>query len=182
MLGTSFIETVNWIFDGTFIHEKDIKKNLFCKCYHLTHAIPKLCTNGINNDEGNYLKTIYINQHLIKSNQIHSIEKPNAKELYSLSISLRNIVSTLQKYFKKCFPDLIFEWKDIYTLSHVVTVNSQLRVNYKILNNAWFLNKHLFIFKKCDTKLCPFCNMEDEAVIHLFSNCFKSKTLWNSLK
>ena len=118
----------------------------------------------------------------MKSNQIHSIEKPNAKELYSLSVSLRNIVSISQKYFKKCFPDLIFAWKDIYTLSHVVTVNSQLCVNYKILNNAWFLNKHLFIFKKCDLKLYSFCNMEDETVIHLFANCFKSKTLWNSLK
>ena len=51
-----------------------------------------------------------------------------------------------------------------------------------MLNNALYLNKHLYIFKLSDTKLCSFCNQEDETVIHLFANCSKSKTLWNSLK
>ena len=47
---------------------------------------------------------------------------------------------------------------------------------------ALYLNKHLYIFKLIDTKLCSFFNQEDEPVIHLFANCSKSKTLWNSLK
>ena len=51
-----------------------------------------------------------------------------------------------------------------------------------MLNNALYLNKHLYIFKLSDTKLCSFCNQKDETVIHLFANCSKSKTLWNSLK
>ena len=51
-----------------------------------------------------------------------------------------------------------------------------------MLNNALYLDKHLYIFKLSDTKLCSFCNQEDETVIYLFSNCSKSKTLWNSLK
>ena len=47
---------------------------------------------------------------------------------------------------------------------------------------ALYLNKHLYIFKLIDTKLCSFFNQEDEPVIRLFANCSKSKTLWNSLK
>lgn len=33
---------------------------------------------------------IYLNPHLVKDNQIPSIEKLNAKELYSLSVSIKN--------------------------------------------------------------------------------------------
>ena len=47
---------------------------------------------------------------------------------------------------------------------------------------ALYLNKHLYIFKLIDTKLCSFFNQDDEPVIRLFANCSKSKTLWNSLK
>ena len=49
-------------------------------------------------------------------------------------------------------------------------------------NNALYLNKHFYNFKLNDTKLCSFCNQEDETVIHLFASCSKSKTLWNTLK
>ena len=51
-----------------------------------------------------------------------------------------------------------------------------------MVNNALYLNKHFYIFKLSDTKLCSFCSQENETVIHLFANCSKSKTLWNSLK
>ena len=50
-----------------------------------------------------------------------------------------------------------------------------------MLNSSLYLNKHLYIFKLSDTKLCSFCNQEDETAINLFANCSKSKT-WNSLK
>ena len=95
---------------------------------------------------------------------------------------MKNTVPTSQKYLKNCFPDLAFIWKDIYTLPHNVTVNTQLcTFPYKILNNVLYLKKYIFIFKKCDTNLFSFCNMEHETIIHLFTDCFKSKT-WNSLK
>ena len=51
-----------------------------------------------------------------------------------------------------------------------------------MLNNASYLNKHLYIFKLSDNKPFSFCNQEDETIINLFVNCPKSKTLWNSLK
>ena len=41
---------------------------------------------------------------------------------------------------------------------------------------------NLQIFKLNDTKLSSLCNKEDGTIIHLFANCPKSKTLWNSLK
>ena len=96
---------------------------------------------------------------------------------------MRNTVPTSQKYFENIFQSLSFTWKDVYILPRIVTINTRLRVfQYKVLNNALYLNKHLYIFKLSDIKLCSICNQEDETVIHLFSNCSKNKTLWNSLK
>ena len=71
-----------------------------------------------------------------------------------------------------------YHW-EILCLPH----NTRLCVfQYKVQNNALYLNKHLYIFKLSDTKPCSFCNLEDETIIHLFANCSKSKTLFNSLK
>ena len=63
-----------------------------------------------------------------------------------------------------------FTWKDVYILSCIVTINTRFRVfQYKVLKNALYLNKHLYIFKLRDTELCSFCNQEDETIIHLFA-------------
>ena len=134
-------------------------------------------------EERNCRNLLYLNHYLIKNIQIYSTEKLKANELYSLSISLRNTVPTSQKYFGNFFPSLSFTWKDVYILPRIVNINTRLRVfQYKVRNNALYLNKHLYIFTLSDTKLCSFCNQQDETVIHLFANCSKSKTLWNSLK
>ena len=88
-----------------------------------------------------------------------------------------------QKYFESFFPSLPFAWKDVYIFPRIVTNNTRLRdFQYKVLNNALYLNKHIFIFKLSDTKLCSFCNQEDETDINLFANCSKSKSLWDRLK
>ena len=156
---------------------------MYFKWFQLIHAIPKSWKKDIKIDQGNCRNLLYLNHHLIKNNQIYSIEKLKVNELYSLSISLRNAVPTSQKCFENFFPSLSFTWKDVYNLPCIVTINTRLRVfQYKVLNNALCLNKHLYIFKLSDTKLCSFCNQEDETVINLFANCSKSKTLWNSLK
>ena len=160
-----------------------LKKKKYFKWFQLIHAIPKSWKKNIKIDQGNCRNLLYLNHHLIKNNQIYSIEKLKANELYPLSISLRNAVPTSQKYFENIFPSLPFTWKDVYILPRIVTINTRLRVfQYKVLNNALYLNKHLYIFKLSDIKLCSFCNQEDETVIHVFANCSKSKTLWNRLK
>ena len=68
-------------------------------------------------------------------------------------------------------PNQSFTWKDAYFLSHIVTINTRLRVfQYKALNNAVYQNKHLYIFKLSDTKLCSFYNQKDETIIWIPKN------------
>ena len=84
-----------------------------------------------------------------------------------------------EKYFESKFWDLTLQWKHIYTLPHITTIDSKLRCfQYKILHNTLYLNQKLFLFCKHDTPLCSFCNLEDETVIHLFVHCSKTKGLW----
>ena len=45
---------------------------------------------------------------------------------------------------------------------------------YKILHNALYLNQKLFLFHKLNIS---FCNLEDEAFIHLFAHSSKTKEL-----
>ena len=91
--------------------------------------------------KGNCKNIIYLNHHLIKNNQILPIEKLIPKELYSLSIVLKNELPTAQKYFSNIFRNLQVEWKEIYLLPCKVSIDTNLHMfQYKILNNILYLN------------------------------------------
>ena len=86
----------------------------------------------------------------------------NSKENYSIIISSKVNILVSQIYFEQKFPLYNFLWKDIYILSHKVTVNAYLRsFQYKILNNLLYLNKKLENFGLSNTELCSFCTMEE---------------------
>ena len=102
------------------------------------------------NDKGNCKNIIYLNCHLIKNSQILAIEKLIPKKLYSLSIILKNELTTLQKYFCITFSNLQVEWKEICLLLRNVSIDTNLSMfQYKILNNILSLNNCLlFLIKK----------------------------------
>ena len=66
--------------------------------------------------------------------------------------------------------------------SRIVYSNTYMRwFQHKVLNNALFPNKKLFLFKKSNLPLCSFCKEEDETVFHLYSYCPNVRNLWNQL-
>ena len=71
------------------------------------------------------IKPSYLNHHLIKSNQIHSVKKQTAKKLYLILLQHKKTIPTSQKYFECMFKDLSLQWKHSYTLSHITTVGSK---------------------------------------------------------
>ena len=160
-------------------HEFKIDKKLYFKWIQLVHAIPyhwkkKLTENTINSQN-----LFYLNHHLIKSNQICSSEKLTTKELYLISLQHETTTPTPQKYFESMFRGLTLQWKHVYTLPHITTIDSKLWCfQYKILHNTLYVNQKLFLFRKHDTSLFSFRNLEDETVIHLFAHCSKTKRLW----
>ena len=87
--------------------------------------------------------------HLIKRNQIYSLEKCNSKELNCLQISLNNSKTRLQLYFENLFQKKDIDWKHVYPLPRRVTVDTNLRIfRYKILNNVLFFFV-FFCFFEC---------------------------------
>ena len=108
----------------------------------LVSVNPKILRKlAVVNDKGN-CKNIYLSHHLIKNSQILVTEKPIPKELCSLSIVMKNELSTSQKYFCTIFPNLQVEWKEIYLLPHKVLIGTNLLTfHYKILNNILYHNK-----------------------------------------
>lgn len=120
--------------------------------------------------------------HVISKSRILTIEKLNSQEIYSLLIQSVEHQPTSQKYFENVFPNVNFSWNDIYMMPRKTTISSYMRCfQYKILNNALFLNNKLYIFKKTNSPLCSFCKSKDETVFHLFSECIYVLSMWSKL-
>ena len=106
-----------------------------------------------------------------------------SRELYQIKISESYEKPTSQLHYERYFNKFDFNWKLIYLLPHMVTVNTKLRVfRYKILSSILFVNKMLFKFRKVESPLCSFCKAEDETYIHLFYRCRKTFILWRQLQ
>ena len=117
--------------------------------------------------------------HLIKRNQIYSLDKCSSKELYCLQISLNNSKTRSQLHFEDLFQNKDIDWRHVYLLPRRVTMDTKLRIfQYEILNNVLYLNEKLFRFKKISCPLCSFCQSENETPIHLFHGCIKANLLW----
>ena len=120
---------------------------------------------------------------IIKNTRVIVLDKLTAREIYSVLLLTSGNTPTSQKYFGKVFPNENFDWKKIYILPRVVTINSfQRNFQYKILHNILYLNKMIFTFGKIKTPLCSFCHSYDETIKHIFLECICVKQLWNHLR
>ena len=74
------------------------------------------------------------------------------------------------------------EWKKIFTLSTLYTINRKMReFQYKLLNGAVYLNVHLSKWKIGQTELCIFCNEQCETYEHLFFKCRITINIWKEI-
>ena len=111
-----------------------------------------------------------------------TLKKLSSNELYSILITKYTNKASSNVYFEKVFPNMKLDWRNIYILPRIITVNTYLRsFQYKILNNIVFLNKNLFVFWKKNTPLCLFCNNEEETSLHIFSECTYVIYIWQQL-
>ena len=86
----------------------------------------------VNDSEKNIERNYVVqDHHLIKSTRVIVLDKLTATEIYSI-LSSGNTPNP-QKYFCEVFPNGNFDWKKIYILPGVVTINSfQRNFQYKI--------------------------------------------------
>ena len=101
--------------------------------------------------------------------------------LYDIFIDKLSTKPTSQKYFDRLFgPDL--KWEKIYTLPHLVTVDTNARFfQFKLSHNTLFLNSRLFHLNYSASSLCSLCQSVSETPIHFFCECRVTVDLWNEL-
>ena len=69
--------------------------------------------------------------------------------------------------------------KLINKLPRIATYDAKIRIfQYKLLNNALYLNKKLFHFGIISQPKCSICNLYDETPQHVFYECIYTQYLW----
>ena len=74
--------------------------------------------------------------HLTKKNQILCLTKLNSNELYKIQIIIKYKKPTSQSYFEKIFKNSNLDWKTIYLLPRIATVDKTMCVfstNYSVM-------------------------------------------------
>ena len=109
------------------------------------------------------------------------LSKVTSKLLYNKFKTKKQTPPSAQSKMTNKYPQLVVEWKKIYSLPFTVTVETKLReFQYKILNDIVYTNDKLFCFKMIESPLCMFCQKEDESLEHLLFHCTITKNFWLS--
>ena len=165
-LAAKNIDFLSQLFEGGSLkswNDLKIEYNLTNETYfqwlQLKHAIPHKWKTIIKQNPGNVSDLLIHDHHLIKGARILTLEKLSSKELYSILITKLTNKPSSNVYFEKIFPNIKLNWRKIYILPRITTINTYLRsFQYKILNSILFLNRKLSVFRKKNTPLCSFCN------------------------
>ena len=93
------------------------------------------------------------------------------------------IKTTCQSYHEKNFDDYDFNWKLIYRIPRIATLETKIHIfQYKLLSNVLYLNKKLFQFGIISQSNRSFCELCDETLHHIFYECTYAQNLWNQLR
>ena len=85
-----------------------------------------------------------------------------------------------QSYHEKNFDDYDFNWKLIYRIPRIATLETKIGIfQYKLLNNVLYLNKKLFQYGIISRSKCFFYKLHDETLHHIFYECTYAQNLWN---
>ena len=77
-------------------------------------------------------------------------------------VQKRFVPPTSRNEFAQKFDFSEEDWPKIYSLAGKCSIDSKPRIfQYKILNNALYLNKRLFRSKLTESPLCSMCGVED---------------------
>ena len=104
-----------------------------------------------------------------------------SKLLYSEFKAGEQTPPTAKKKLKNKYPQLVVDWKKIYSLPFVVTIETNIReFQYKLLNDIVFTNEKLFRFKMIDSPLSSFCKKDVESLKHLLFHRTFVESFWKT--
>ena len=90
---------------------------------------------------------------------------------------------TCQSYHKKNFDDYDLNWKLIYRITNIATLETKTRIfQYKLLSNVLYLNQKLFQFGIISQSKWSFCELCDETPRHISYECTYAQNLCSRLQ
>ena len=184
----SFFNTVDQIYlshlftiNGNIIswEEASTKFNLnnYFKWIQIVDSIPANWKAVVRNSNVNYDLCCF-RQHLNISAKMYSFDMLCSRSYYSMLVNKICTKPTSQSYFERLFgTDL--PWEKIYTLPHLVTMDTYARIfQFKLSHNALFLKDRLFHLNYSNDSLCSLCESANETAAHLFCECTVTTNLW----
>ena len=112
----------------------------------------------------------------------YGITKVKTSMIYNALVQKSFVLPTSRNKFSQKFDISEKGRPKIYSLAGKCSIDSKTKIfQYKILNNALYLNKRIFRCKLAESPLCSMCGVEDEAVIHLSAECSYYTKLWEEL-
>ena len=89
-----------------------------------------------------------------------------------MQLCLKYNKATCQSCHEKKFYNYDFNWKLIYRLPRIATLETKIRIfHYKLLNNVIYINKKLFQYDIISQSKCSFCEVYDEILHHIVYEC-----------
>ena len=123
----------------------------------LLHAIPKSWKNDLSHVKKNIHNLVIQIHHIIRKHHMYFLNRLSSKEIYNFLITLKEEQTSSRFYYQK-FSNSNLDWKNIYLLVCIVTKDSNLHaIQFKLVNNVFYLNKILLKFGKSG---CFFCNLK----------------------
>ena len=154
---------------------------LLHKSWQYINHIPKSWKNDLSDVKENIDNLVIQDHHIIRKHHMYFLNRFSSKKIYNFLIAQKEGQTSSRLYYQK-FSNSNLDWKNIYLLVRIVTKDSNLRIfQFKLLNNALYLNKMLFKFGKSGSPLGSFCNLKNETPYHLFYECSRTNSLWNQL-
>ena len=84
--------------------------------------------------------------------------------------------------WKEIFVNSTLNWEKIFVKPFKTTLDNQLRwFQLRVLHRRIPTKRFLYLCKISDTPLCPFCNNQEETLIHMLWSCPLSQSFWSDL-
>ena len=98
------------------------------KWFQLIHALLREWKEAISMHDGSLENLLIQDHHLIKKNQILYLTKLNNNELYKIQIIIKYKKPMPQSLFEKIFKNSNLDWKTLYLLPYIATVDMTIHV------------------------------------------------------
>ena len=110
------------------------------------------------------------------------VARKETKCVYRSLISQKVTVPRAVARWEHDYPDIDFDWSRVFSLPFTSIRNPKVQyLQFRFIHRILATNTYLYKLNLSDTKICSFCNENDETLVHLFWSCSRIQSFWSEL-